>query len=115
MKRALFDRKIADKITKGYKPQEVKSLLGDVKEVDRFEYYYYPPGHKFPRESKRLEKQPIEEVLSFLNDKFTESPDFFVEIHQKLYKSGKCEIIFRGMSTKGEITKLAVVSLRKPH
>jgi len=111
----IFDRKISDKITRGYKPEEVKSLLGDIKEVDKFEYYYFLPSSKFPRESKRLTNQPIEEVLSFLDGNFSESPDFFVEIHQKLYKSGKREIIFRQISTKGEITRLAVVALRKPH
>jgi len=111
----IFDRKISDKITRGYEPEEVKSLLGGIKEVDKFEYYHFLPDRKFPRESKRLTNHPIEEVLSFLDGNFSESPDFFVEIHEKLYKSGRREIIFRRISTTGEITKLAVVSLRKPH
>jgi len=109
----IFDRKISEKITRGYKPEEVKSLFGDIKEVDSVEYYYFLPDRKFPRESKRLANHPIEEVLSFLDGNFSESPDFFVEIHQKLYKSGKCEIIFRRISIRGEITRLAVVTLRK--
>jgi len=110
----IFDRKISDKITIGYKPEEVMNWLSDVKIVDNFEYYYYPPGSKFPRESKRLTNQPTEEVLPFLDDHFSESPNFFVEVQQKVFKSGKREIIFRGISATGEISKIAVASFRKP-
>ena len=111
----VFDRKISDTTVKGYDADEFKKLLSDVSEVDRFRYYYYPPGSKFIRESRDLKKQQPIEVLSFLNGHFfPDSPDFFVEIQKKVYKSGKYEIILREVITSGEITKIAVLDFKKP-
>jgi hypothetical protein len=111
----LFDRKISDTTVKGYDAEVVKKWLGDVKEIDSFKYYYYPQGSKFLRESKNLKRQPSAEVLSFLKSHFPyDTPDFFVEIQRKLYRSGKCEIIFREITAKREITKIAVLNLTKP-
>jgi len=107
--RRIFDRKISDQTKKGYNPDEIKSLLSNVKQIDNLKYYYYPPGSKFPTESKSVRNQPIEEALSLLNSHFAESPDVFVEIQHKVFKSGRHEIIFRGISLKGEITKIAVL------
>jgi hypothetical protein len=111
----LFDRKISDTTIKGYDVEEVRKWLSDVREIDSLKYYYYPPGSKFLRESKNLKKQSSAEVLSFLKNHFPyDTPDFFVEIQRKLYRSGKCEIIFREITAKREITKIAVLDLTKP-
>lgn len=111
----VFDKKISDTTVKGYDAEEVKKWLSDVREVDRFRYYYYPPGSKFLRESRDVKKQQPAEVLTFLNSHFfPDTPNFFVEIQQKLYKSGKREIIFREIITNGEITKIAVLNFKKP-
>jgi len=109
----LLDRKISDRTTKGYNAEEIKSWLSEVKEIKSFQYYYYPPGSKFPAESKFFKDQPSGEALSFLDSHFSESSDFFVEIQQKVYKSGKWEVIFRGISLSGEITKIAVLNFKK--
>jgi len=109
----ILDRKISDETTRGYNAEEIKSWLSSAKEIESFKYYYYPPGSKFPAESKSLKNQPTEEVLSFLNIHFSESPDFFVEIQHKVFRSGKQEIILRGMNLKGEITKIVVLNLEK--
>lgn len=110
----LFDRKISDKIIRGYNAEEIKNWLSNMKVVDNFNYYFYPPGSKFPVESKSLKNQPPPEVLSFLNVHFSESQNLFVEIQQKVYRSGKREIIFRGINLNGEITKLAVLNFKTP-
>ena len=112
MKR-IFDRKISDRIIKGYDAEQIKSLLSNIREIDRFEFYYYRPHSKSPTESKKLKNQPAEEVLSFLNSHFTESSNFYVEIQEKVYKSGKIEVIVRGMTLEGEITKIAVLNSKK--
>ena len=112
MKR-IFDRKISDRNIRGYNAEEIKNWLNNVKEIDSFKYYYYPPDSKFPAESKSLKNQPTGQVLSFLDTHFSESPSLFVEIQQKVYKSGKWEIILRGMNLKGEISKIAVLNFRK--
>jgi len=105
----IFDRKISDRTVRGYNAEEAKSWFGSVKEIESFEYYYYPPRSKFPAESKSLKNQATEEVLSFLDSHFTESSNFFVEIRHKVYKSGRREIILRGIDLDGEITKIAVL------
>jgi len=110
--RRIFDRKISDRKITGYNAEEIKKWLSNVKEIDSFKYYYYPPSSKFPAESKNLRNQPAGEVLSFLDTHFTETSDLFVEIQLKVYKSGMREIIFRGMNSNGEITKIAVLNLK---
>lgn len=112
--RRLFDRKISDKTTRGYNPDEVKSWLSNVQKIDSLKYYYYAPGSKFPSESKSLKNQTTEEGLSLLGIHFAETPDVFVEIQHKVFKSGRHEIIFRGISLKGEITKIAVLDFMTP-
>jgi hypothetical protein len=109
----IFDKKISDKTIKGYDVEEVKRWLSNVREIDSLKYYGYRPGAKHFSESQNLKKRPTDEVLSFLNSHFLpESPDFFVEIQQKIWKSGKWEIVFRGKISKGEITKLAVLNFQ---
>ena len=114
MKR-IFDRKISDGTIRGYNAEQIKSWLSNVKEVDSFKYYYYLPSSRFPAESKTLKNQPAVEVLSFLDSRFSESSNLFVEIQRKVYKSGRQEIILRGTNLDGEITKIAVLNLRKSH
>jgi len=111
--RHLFDRKISDKTTKGYNAEEVENQLSGVEKVDSFKYYYYPPGSKFHTDSKSFKNQPAKEIFSFLNSHFVESPDWFVEIQHKVFKSGRHEMIFRGINLKGEITKIAVLDFKK--
>jgi len=108
----IFDKKTSDSTIRGYDAEEIKSWLSIFKEIESFKYYYYPPTAKFPADSKNLKNQPVEEILSFLNAHFSESPDFFVEIQRKVFRSGKQEIILRGINLKGEITKLAVLNLK---
>jgi len=109
----IFDRKISDRNIRGYNAEEIKNWLSNAKQIDSFKYYYYPPGRKFPTESKDLKNQPPEEVLSFLDSHFTESLEFFVELQQKVYKSGKQEVVLRATNKNGEITKIAVINFRK--
>lgn len=109
----IFDRKISDGTIRGYNAEEIKSWLSNVKEIGSFKYYYYPPGSKFPADSKSLKNQPAKEVLALLNSHFSESSNLFVEIQRKVYKSGKQEIILRGINLDGEITKIAVLNFRK--
>jgi len=109
----IFDRKISDKTTLGYNSEEIKNWLDNVTAIASFKYYYYPPDSKLPAESKNLKNQPTGEVLSFLKSHFTESAKFFVEIQHKVYKSGRHEVILRGMDLKGVITKLAVLDFLK--
>lgn len=113
MKR-FFNRKISDRTTIGYNAEEVKEWLRSVEKVDSFKYYYYPPGAKFYTDSKDLKDQPTEEILSFLNSHFSESPNLFTEIQHKVFRSGRHEIIFRGINPNGEITKIAVLNFTKP-
>jgi len=109
----IFDRKISDRIIRGYNAEEIKRRLGNVKEIESFKYYHYPPGAKYPADSKGLKNQSTKEVFSVLNSHFSESPNFFVEIHHRVYKSGKQEIILRGINLNGEITKIAVLNFKK--
>jgi len=111
--RRIFDRKISDKTTVGYNSEEIKNWLDNVAAIATFKYYYYPPETKRPVESKNWENQSTREVLSFLNSHFTESANFFVEIQHKVYKSGRHEVVLRGMDLKGVITKLAVLDFLK--
>lgn len=111
--RHIFDRKISDKTTRGYNADEIKGWLSNVQKIDSLKYYYYPPGSKFLSESKSLKNQTTEEVLSLLDIHFAESPDVFVEIQHKVFKSGRHEMIFRGINLKGEITKIAVLDFKK--
>jgi hypothetical protein len=108
-----LDRKISDRIIEGYRAEEVLQLLSGIENVKTFQYYYYFPGSKYPSESERIMNQSIEATVSFLNLHFTESLSLHVEIHHKTYKSGKCEIIFRGKDPKGEIVKLGVVEFKR--
>jgi len=103
----IFDRKISDRTTRGYNAEKIESWLSNVKEIDGFKYYHYPPGSKFPAESKSLKDQPAGEVLSFLNSHFSESSNLFFEIQRKVYRSGNQEMILRGIDLNGEITKIA--------
>lgn len=112
--KSLFDRKISDRTTVGYNAEKIKSWLSNIKEIDNFRYYYYPPGSKFPAQSKDLKNQPPRDVLSFLEAHFSESSNLFTEIQHKVYRSGKQEIILRGINLNGEITKIAVLNFRKP-
>ena len=109
----ISDRKISDRTVRGYNAEEIKSWLSGVKEIDSFKYYYYPPGSKFPADSKSLKNRPTIEVLSFVNSHFSESSNLFVEIQRKVYKSGRQEMILRGINLDGEITKIAVLNLKK--
>ena len=109
----IFDRKISDRTLRGYNAEEIKRWLSNVKEIDSFKYYYYPPSSKFPAESKSLKNQSASEVLSFINSHFSESSNLFAETQRKVYKSGKQEIILRGINLNGEITKIAVLNFRK--
>jgi len=110
----IFNKKISDRNIAGYNTEEIESWLRDVKQIDSFKYYGYRPGAKYPSESKGLKNQPPQEILSFLNSHFPpESPDFFVEIQQKIYKSGKWELIFRGILSNREINKIAVLKFQK--
>jgi len=110
--RRIFDKKISDKTTRGYNAEEIESQLSSVKEIGSFKHYYYPPGAKFPTGSQNLRKQSPREILSFLNSHFTESADFFVEIQHKRFKSGRHQIILRGINLKGEITKIAILDFK---
>lgn len=108
----IFDRKISDRTIRGYNAEKIKSWLTDVAEIDSFKYYYYRPSSKFPADSKILENQPTGEVLSFLNSHFSESPKFVIEIQRKVYKSGRQEVILRGIASEGEILKIGVLNAK---
>jgi len=110
---SLFDRKTSDKLINGYNAEEIRSWLSDVRQIDDFKYYSYRPDEKYTSERKKLKNQPTQEVSSFLDAHFTESPSFSVQIQQRIFKSGKWEIILRGFSSIGEITKLAVLNFKK--
>jgi len=109
----LLDKKTSDTIIEGYRPEEVQQLLNDIKTIETFQYYYYFPGSKYPSEAQKTKNQPISEIITFLNQHFTESLSLHVEIHQKTYKSGRNQIIFRGKDPNDEITKLTVIEFRK--
>lgn len=108
----IFDRKISDTTLIGFNDAEIKNWLSNVKEINSLKYYNYLPGSKFPKESKILKNQPVREVLSFLNANFAESLNLFVEIQRKVYKSGRQQIIFRGINLDGEITKIGVLNFQ---
>jgi len=110
----IFDKKISDETLRGYDAEKIESWLSNVNEIDNFKYYYYPPGARFPADSKNLKNQPAREALSFLNSHFSESLNFFVEIQHKVFRSGRHEIILRGINLNGEITKIAVLNFQSP-
>jgi hypothetical protein len=110
----LFDKKISDTTTDGYKPNEIQKLLNGITNIDTFQYYYYFPGSKYPTESEKTKNQPVTETLTFLNQHFTDSLNLHTEIQHKTYKSGKHEIILKGRDPKNEIIKLSVLEYNKP-
>ena len=110
----LLDRKTSDKTIEGYRPNEIQQLLNGIKNVETFQYYYYMPGFKYPTEAEKTKNQPTEEILSFLNQHFTESLSLHTEIQHKTYKSGRCQIILKGRDPKNEITRLCVVEVKRP-
>jgi hypothetical protein len=110
----LFDRKISDTTTDGYKPHEIQKLLNGITNIDAFQYYYYFPGSKYPTESEKTRNQPVTETLTFLNQHFTDSLNLHTEIQHKTYKSGKHEIILKGRDPKNEIIKLSVLEYNRP-
>ena len=110
----LFDRKISDTTTDGYKPHEIQKLLNGITNIDAFQYYYYFPGSKYPTESEKTRNQPVTETLTFLNQHFTDSLNLHTEIQHKTYKSGKHEIILKGRDPKNEIIKLGVLEYNRP-
>jgi hypothetical protein len=112
----LFDKKTSDTTTSGFNVDEITAWLNNVERIEEFKYYYFAPGARRPTESKNQKNQPVAEIVSFLIDNFIESPDSFVEIQKKTFKSGKHEVIFRAINmagTKREVTKLAVLNYRK--
>ena len=112
MKR-IFDMKTSDETTRGFDLDQIRSWLVGIQEIDRLKYFYYAPGSKYPTGSKNLKTQPVTDVLSFLTSHFTESPNSFVEIQRKAFISGRQEIISREITSKGEITKIAVLDVKK--
>lgn len=111
----LLDRKTSDETIEGYRPNEVQQLLKGIKNLDSFQYYYYFPGSKYPTESEKTKNQPVDEVLTFLNQHFTDSLSLHTEIQHKIYKSGRHEIIFKGRDPKNEIIKLSVIEFKKSY
>lgn len=85
----IFDRKTSDETTRGFNPDQIRSWLSGIHEIGRLKYYYYAPGSKYPTESKNLKTQPVTDVLSFLTIHFIESPNSFVEIQRKAFRSGR--------------------------
>ena len=109
----LFDRKTSDRTIEGYKVEQVQEMLKGIINVETLQYYYYQSGSKYPTETEKTKNQPLEEVLSFLNLHFTESLSLHTEVQQKTYKSGRCEIIFKGKDQRNEIIKLGVIDFRR--
>jgi len=110
--KALFDRKVYDTTVNGYNPEEIRKWLS-AKEIDNLKYYYYLPSSKFPRESRNLKTPSPEQAISFLNGRFSETLDLFVEIQHKEFKSGRHEIILKGKNSAGEILRLCILSLKR--
>jgi hypothetical protein len=109
----LFDKKISDTTTDGYKPNEIQELLNGINNIDTFQYYYYAPGSKYPSEEQKTKNQATNEIITFLNQHFTETLSLHTEIHHKTYKSGRNQIIFRGKDPNDEITRLSVIEYSK--
>jgi len=109
----LFDKKVSDTLSDGYKPNEIQKKLNGVTNIDTFQYYYYAPSSKYPTETQKTKNQPTNEIITFLNQHFTETLNLHVEIHHKTYKSGRSQIIFRGKTPNNEITKLSVIEYNK--
>jgi hypothetical protein len=110
----LFDKKISDTTTDGYNPTEIQQLLNSITNIDKFQYYFYTPGSKYPTQTEKTQNKPINEILTFLDQHFTETIDLHTEIQHKTYKSGKHEIILKSRDTKNEITKLSILEYNKP-
>ena len=109
-----FDKKISDTTTDGYNPNEIQQQLNGITNIDTFQYYHYMPGSKYPTESEKTKNQPVTEILTFLNQHFTDSLNLHTETQHKTYKSGKHEIILKGRAPKNEIIKLSVLEYNKP-
>jgi len=112
MKR-LFDRKTSDQTTKGLDPDQVQNWLNGVKDVESLKYYYYAPGSKHLTEARALKAQSVQDVLSFLEGHFTESPNSLVEVQRRIFRSGRQEIILREITSSGEIIKIGVLHVKK--
>jgi hypothetical protein len=110
----LFDKKTSDTTTDGYDPNEIQQMLDSITNIDTFQYYSYTPGSKYPTQSEKTQNKPLAEILTFLDQHFTETIDLHTEIQHKTYKSGKHEIILKGRDTKNEITKLSILEYNKP-
>ncbi len=110
----LFDKKISDTTTDGYKPNEIQKLLNSITNIDTFQYYTFFPDSKYPTESEKTKNKPVTEILPFLDQHFTDSLNLHTEIQHKTYKSGKHQIILKGRNQKNEITKLSVLEYNKP-
>ncbi|HKZ95096.1 MAG TPA: hypothetical protein VJ249_11040 [Candidatus Bathyarchaeia archaeon] len=112
----LFERKISDTTMRGFNIDEVTRWMDNVETVEKFKYYYYARDAKRPTESKNLTNQPVAEVLSFLSSHFVESPESFVEVQKKAFKSGRHQVIFKAIAataTRREITKIAILEYMK--
>jgi hypothetical protein len=112
MKRIL-DIKTSDQTTKGFDYDQIKNWLSGIKNVKSLKYYYYAPGSKYPTESRNMKVQSVQDVLSFLASHFTESPNAFVEVQRKVFRSGKQEIILRAITSWGETMKIGVLEVKK--
>lgn len=113
----LFDKKIADTTLSGLHIDEITAWLQGVEKIDKFEYYDFVPGAKRASESESVKEKPVREVLDFLNTRFTESLDSFVQVQMKAFGSGRHQVIVRKIMTtasKREITKIAVLNFKKP-
>ena len=90
--------------------------LHDVGKIDEFRYYYFELGAKKPFESKKVQRQPVREVLDLLGTHFTESVNSCVEVQKKDFKSGRHQVIVRQITVTGserETTKIAVLNYCK--
>jgi len=112
MKR-IFDIKTSDQTIKGFDYDQIKNWLSGIKDVESLKYYYYAPGSKFPIDSRNMKAQSVPDALSFLTVHFTESPNAFVEVQRKVFRSGKQEIILRAINSTGEIMKIGVLKVGK--
>lgn len=112
----LLDRKIADTTVRGFNLHEITAWMQGVEKIDDFKYYYFAPGAKKPTESRDVKRQPVGEVLDFLNANFVESVDSFVEVQKKVFKSGRRQVIVRKVTVTAstrEIIGIAVLSYSK--
>ncbi len=105
-----------DTTVKGLNQDEIAAWLQGVEKIDDFKYYYFAPGAKKPAESRDVKRQPVREVLDFLNANFIESIDSFVEVQKKAFKSGRQQVIVRKITVTAstrEITRIAVLNYNK--